>query len=242
MPTSFVFNGNSISEPGVYVQIKSGIAQPSVSLDYGRVVFIDTGSNAGWGGAGINSELGNSQDSVVSFTDLTSVKEFVRGGQLWKLAELLFQPNGFGSSGVSELILIKAATTTAPSITLVLTNGTFTVKCRQEGTGSNGVLASSNLATGFGVKIEPGTIDPAKFVFKFFRGTYAGTNEDGSSLTGLSQADSDPLLICQSTEVDTLEALVAWANTNVTFKTYFAIQTPSVTGAIEVAGGAPTSF
>lgn len=118
MATSFIFNGKKVYLPGIYSAIKSGIKNPPANLDYGKVLIVDTGSGAGWGfGAGVLGELANQDKAVYSgILDQGSMKALMKGGLWWKLAEPLFKPDGVTSTGVSEIEFVKAATTTAATI------------------------------------------------------------------------------------------------------------------------------
>ncbi len=122
MSTSITFNGKKVKIPDVYARIISGIVNPPLSLDYGKVLVIDTGSGAGYGGgAGIAGTLQtNPQKSI--YKDMADPEEFrllVKGGLWWDLAEPLFRPNGVGNNGISSISFVRAAETTPAEITYV---------------------------------------------------------------------------------------------------------------------------
>jgi len=222
MATSHIFGGRKITEPGVYVQTKSGIQNPPRDLDYGKVLLIDLGQGAGYGGAGVNGELSNGGNAIYEFNTAQEFQQFTRGGVMWSLAEALFRPNGIGSIGVSTLYFAHARETTAATITLAFAADDFVVKTKREGVGADGVESSSVLTKGFAATLHAGVLDTNKFIVKFWEGTYRGAHSDGSDFD-LPEASTSPRLIVQSDEVATIDELVAWANSSALFKQYFSI-------------------
>lgn len=125
MATTFNFNGRIIKLAGIYSRITSGVKNAPLSLDYGKVLVVDTGSGAGWGfGAGVLGTLENGADAVYSdITDQGLMKAAVRGGIWWKLAEPLFKPEGATSNGASEVEWARAATTVPATMSFAFTGG-----------------------------------------------------------------------------------------------------------------------
>ena len=120
MSYSVYFNNRQISLPGAYSTIVSGETNPARSLDYGKLLIIDTGkfgANFG-GGAGINGELANGQDAIYVFQNLSDFRKYQKGGMFWKIAEALFTPDPSNPAaiGISELYFVRAATTKAASM------------------------------------------------------------------------------------------------------------------------------
>ena len=127
MATSVYFNGKMRTLPGIYSTITSGDNSATRNLDYGTVLLIDTGVyGAGFGGgSGINGAGKQGLDAVYSFTDLPSFREFVKGGLFWKAAEALFTPDPYNPDavGISNLLYVRACTTTPATMTFAPTGG-----------------------------------------------------------------------------------------------------------------------
>lgn len=237
MATQVYFNGKLRKLPGAYSKITSGEKNTPANLDYGKVLVIDTGLGANWGGgSGTNGGIDSGKDSVYKFTDVESYKAFLKGGLLWKLAEKLFFPYP-GVNGVSEVIHVRAATTTPAIMTFTATGGgtaggTFKVKCKDEGIIGNGVKTSQHLDKGYAYTIETGVIDTAKWVFRIWLGQWKGDHTDGLAFDNISKASTNPILVVQSPEFNNIADLITWANTDTSFGNYFVLDsTSAVTGA-----------
>ena len=145
MATKYSFDNKSITLPGAYSTIKSAIDNPPVTANYGRVLVIDNGVGASFGGgSGIDGELANGLDAIYRFQSLAQYQSFLAGGMFWKTAEALFKP-GLSSAilGASEVLHVKAATTVCAEMIFAATGGgaaggSFKVKPRQEGLSANG--------------------------------------------------------------------------------------------------------
>ena len=124
MAISVSFGSREIIEPGAYSQVRSVESNVPFNAPYGKVLIIDDGLGAGWGGgSGISGELDNSQKAIYSFKDLPSFTEFVGGGILWDLADYIFNPQN-GVLGAPEVAIVRAATTTCASLTMSFTDTT----------------------------------------------------------------------------------------------------------------------
>ena len=233
MATSVYFNGKMRSLPGVYSTITSGDNTQTRTLDYGTVLLIDTGKfGAGWGGgSGVNGAGKQGKDAVYEFDDLQAFRDFVKGGMYWKAAEALFTPDPYNQDavGISKLLFARACTTTPATMELSSGESKFVVKTIDEGLNANGVCDDSgHLKYGYAYTIEKGTDDDTAFVVKFWRGTYTGDYIDpvtGVTLSydELTVAQAEPLLICQSPEVKTIQDLIAWANVDENFGARFVL-------------------
>ena len=236
MATQVYFNGRLRKLPGAYSKITSGEQNAPANLDFGKVLVIDTGIGAGWGGgAGINGELATGKDSVYQFQDVSAYKSFLKGGLLWKAAEKLFFPYP-GVNGVSTIYHVKASTSVAAEMAFVATGGgaaggTFTIKCKDEGTAGNGILTSTHLDKGYAYTISVGKVDPAKWVFNIWLGSWKGNHTDDLSYDEIPKASTTPILIASSPEFNNIATLIAWANTDRAFGTRFELDPVSaVTG------------
>lgn len=245
MATSFSFNGQIIKIPGVYTTIKSGQTNPPIALDYGTVLVIDTGTGAGWiGGSGFNGELAQGEDTLYVLRDMKEMREFAKGGIWWLLAQPLFRPSKPGVNGVSQVIFARLATTTAAQISYTFTGGgsnggQITIKVRDEGLVGNGVLASNNnLSKGYAGIMIPGVINPSKFILKFYRGTWKGTDTLNNTDYGdIPDTNAAPELLVQSPEFDNIQTLISWMQNDFTFNKYFLLSSSSVSGTGAVDSG-----
>lgn len=153
MATKVLVNGKFETRPGVYSTIKSGIKNPSQPQSYSNILIIDDGIGAGFGGgSGINGILQNGANAVYEFDSIQDFKGFVKGGELYNLANPLFKPSK-KYAGVSKVFLVQARTTAPADIVVTLANGSFTVRPRDEGVNANGVLTGSVLSSGYAGKL-----------------------------------------------------------------------------------------
>lgn len=225
MSSVFYFNNKQISLPGVYSTIVSGESSPARNLDYGKVLIIDNGTFAAGfgGGAGINGENTQGQNSIYTFDNLSDFRSFMKGGLWWKVAEALFDPDPTNPDavGISELEFVRAATTTGATITLATAaGGTFAIKTLDEGINANGVLFGEEdpiLTTGYGMMFIPGVEDPTKWILQIWRGTYTGTYSDGLPYGDLTQENADPELVLESPEFNNVQELINWATNDSDF-------------------------
>lgn len=226
MATQVYFNGKLRKLPGAYSRITSGEQNTPANLDFGKVLIIDTGLGAGFGGgSGINGALSTDKDSVYQFTDIDTYKSFLKGGLLWKMAEKLFFPYS-GVTGVSTIYHVKAATTEAATMTFTAVGGgtaggTFKIKTKDEGLIGNGILTSTHLDKGYAYTIEAGVIDTAKWILKIWLGQWKGDFTDGLSFNEVTKASTTPILVVQSPEFNNITELITWADTSKAFGDYF---------------------
>lgn len=237
MATSFIFDGKKIKKPGVYSQIKSGIKNPPASLDFGNVLILDTGIGATWGGgAGVTGELESGKDAIYSFQDISAFRAFVQGGVLWDLAEGLFRPAALGTAGASNVTVIRAAATTAATITYAFEGsgsdgGDFAVKVKDEGLVANGAEDSgSNLIKGYAAQMKAGVIDTSKFVVEFYRTGFVGSDSAGDAYNFVPAANAPAQLLARSVEFDNIQQLIDWANSDFNFSQFFEVSVGTATG------------
>lgn len=235
--SSFIFNGRKVILPGAYSVIKSGETNPARTLDYGKVLVIDTGVlGAGYGGgAGINGQLANGIDAVYDFLNIEDFKAYMKGGLFWKSSEALFYPDPANQAavGISELYFVRACTTTPASMSLATAaGGTFKVLTRDEGLWANAVMVgeadAAVLSTGYGYQIVPGVIDPTKWIMQIYRGTFTGLAEDGLPYGDETAVQATPQIMAISPEFNNLNTLVDWAKNDSSFNSYFAYDPTSV--------------
>ena len=238
MPTSFIFNNKNIQEPGSYSAITSAVKIQPSALASGNVLLIDTGKGAGWAAAGANGANLNGKSAVYDFYDSKSLKEFLRGGEWYDIADKLFKPNPSSSiPGAAKVSFISARESTPSTITIDLTastNGGTIVLDTVEGVGSVGLEnPASTLNTGFAVTMHAGVYDTAKFIFKFWVGAYRGQAPDGVTWDG-SSGTPDPILIAQTDEISNISEIKAFVEGNLSAMKWFSVKTytPVLTGAI----------
>lgn len=235
MATQHLFNKKLIKLPGAYSRIASGINNPELALSYGNVLVIDTDATSLYGGgSGINGELNSGEDSIYTFQNIPDFRSFVRGGKFWDIAKPLFRPFGAGSLGVSNLHYVRALTTTPAAVTMTTTNGDLTFKTKYEGLVGNGVEVSSKLTKGFATTLSAGISDPAKYVLKFWRGSFTGLDTDGKPFDGILEANSTPELIAQTPEVADIQEIIDWTSENENFINNFTLVS-STAGALTAA-------
>ena len=236
MPTKYFFDNKTITLPGATATIKSAQNTQSFTSNYGRVLVIDNGIGAEWGGgSGISGDLASGADSIYRFSTLGSYQNFLKGGLFWKAAEAMFKPAG-SLRGVSEVIHVKAAETTKASMTFTATGGgsnggTFKVDTRDEGVVANGVQtgsgASAHLDKGYGFTIETGVKDTSKWIFKIWKGTWKGNYTDSVAYDEIAKADTVAELVVASPEFDNIQNLIDWANTDSKFNVSFKLNSTS---------------
>ena len=155
MATTQIFNGQQVTQPGVYANITSGIANAPLALSYGNILIIDTGSGAGWGaGPGIAGTLASGKNAITSYNQLANMRAGIKGGLWWRQADPLFRPAGSGPAGVSTAFVVKAAATVPAQIDYTFTGGggnggTLTIKCKDEGVVGNGLVATADQVLSF---------------------------------------------------------------------------------------------
>ena len=239
MATSHYFNGRQVKLPGVYSAVKSLMDTPIIAAPYSKALIVNVNPDNSFGGS-VNGELTKGNDALYRLRSLSQAQGLLRSGKLYHVTQPLFRPSrSAGVSGISELYYINALTTTSPVLTVPLTLPVvLTFKVKDEGTTSNGVAVSGSagLASGYGLTIESGIRSSAKFIFKFWRGTFKGNYSDGIAYDEVTKESSKPELLVQSPEVSTFAQLVAWANTDKVFAQGFQI------GTATDAAGAGYSF
>lgn len=237
MPTSYNFAGRKITLPGSYSQIKSGVDNPALALNYGRTLVIDTGSGSSFGGgAGINGTNASGKDALYTFTTIGDFQQFVKGGLWWLLARPLFSPAP-GQPGISDLTYVRAAQTSPATLNYSFSGGgsnggNLTITTVDEGEIANGAEdTNSNLTVGYASTISAGVIDNTKFIIRFFRGTYKGDDSFNSgSYDGVAETDTTPDLVAESPEFATLGEFIDWANNDADFNEFFTLTSSTVNG------------
>lgn len=253
MATEVFFGNRRIKLPGAYSTIVSGEQSQPIALDFGKVLVIDTGvDGATWGGgSGIAGEQAQNADAIYRFNDLDSYQFFLKGGQMWKNAEALFKPDKTtGALGVSEVIHVRAAATTKAQLSFTATGGganggTFVVNTKDEGLNANGTLTSTHLDKGYAYKIETGTVDVNKWVFKIFLGNWKGDySDDGIAYDEIAKSETTEILMAASPEFDNIQTLIDWANQDSGFGQYFSLDASSAVagdGSVDSADVAAVS-
>jgi len=263
MGTKVAFAGKIIKQPGVYARILSGVKNPPLVSDFGKVMIIDNGIGAGFGGgSGIKGELKTGVDSVYrGFSDIEDFRDFVKGGILWDLAQPLFRPNRVGAAGVSSIDIVRAATTASASLTYTFTGGgtaggSITVKFKDEGTVGNGVKDSGDiLRRGYAMVMTAHPDIASHYVLSLYRGTFKGLDLEGHPYGDNPENLCPPDLLSVSAPFDNVSEIVAWMNADKTFQSYASLSASTVTGtgavnaadltansAIELAAGGTETY
>jgi hypothetical protein len=112
---------------------------------------------------------------------------------------------------------------------LVLTapvTGTITTSVVSFAGGADG----SNLKQGYAYTMEAGTKDTAKYVLKFWRGTFVGNYTDGIPYNEVLIGSSPVDLVAISDEFDNVADLFAWMAASYDFTSQFELQTSATIG------------
>lgn len=245
MATSITVKGKQVTRPGAYSDIKSGVKNNPTGLSYGNVLIIDTNNLLDdWAaGGGINGTLTKNSDAIYSFDNIQDYRNHVKGGYLWYLGERLFFPRR-GSQGANKVLVVKPSTTAPAEITLdSLTNGSIVFQTKDEGTGANGALTSTNLSKGYAVQLLAGVQNTSKFYVKFFRATYRGSDtfNSGYYFNNTAPGTAKPELLVQTPEITTIQELVDWCNSNNTFKKFFKLKAGYVVSDAEITSVTTTA-
>jgi hypothetical protein len=249
MAISVYFNNKKITLPGAYATIAAGEQNDPRALDYGKCLIIDTGVlGAKWGGgAGINGKNANGKNAIYRFDNIEDFRSFVKGGWYWQLANALFFPDASNPAavGISELMFVRAASTTPATMTFTATGGgsnggVFKIITLDEGLNANGLnsageAATDELTTGYAFSIVSGTLDPLKYVFQIWRGTFTGLAPDGVPFNEVPAASAAPRLIIESPEFNNMNELISWARSSSAFNQLFMLDSSSApTGTGEI--------
>ena len=203
---------------------------------------------AKWGGgAGINGKNANGKNAIYRFDNIEDFRSFVKGGWYWQLANALFFPDASNPAavGISELMFVRAASTTPATMTFTATGGgsnggVFKIITLDEGLNANGLnsageAATDELTTGYAFSIVSGTLDPSKYVFQIWRGTFTGLAPDGVPFNEVPAASAAPRLIIESPEFNNMNELISWARSSSAFNQLFMLDSssaPTGTGKI----------
>jgi hypothetical protein len=120
--------------------------------------------------------------------------------------------------------------------------GTWVVQTKDEGVIGNGAETSTVLTKGYAFTMESGKNDAAKFIIKFWRGTFRGNHTDGIQYGGSILSESIPELVAESSEFANIADLFAWAAKDLNFNTYFVSKTTTVTGTGVVNSADKTTY
>jgi len=236
MGQTVVFDGKLFTEPVAASRIISGVTNTGSPSSFGNIAIIDSGLGATFGGGvgAVDSVGGNreSKDFVVEVNSAAQLKTLVKGGVLWDLADYIYAPSN-NAPGASKVFYMRATQTAKATFSSGAWNGAFTLgfDTKEEGLICNGALDTGNLYKGYAITFEAGVIDPNKFIFKFWQGTYKGQDVNGYEFDGITQTQASllPKLITQSPELTTVAELVAWATTDQAFQSFFAFTSGSAT-------------
>ncbi|MDA7514159.1 hypothetical protein N8508_00060 [bacterium] len=230
-----IFDGKLYTEPVAKSKIISGVSNTGAPSSFGNICIIDTGLGATYGGGkgAIDSGANGIQlnEFLAEFNSASEMKNFVKGGVLWDLADYIYTPS-LSSAGASTVYLARAAQTAQAQNTSAF-DGAFSMVLNtlEEGINANGVLEGTDLKVGYGWSISAGVLDAAKYVFKFYRGTYRGVDTNGFLFDGqdAATAAAAPQLVAESAEVASLEELIAWSATSPEFTNLFEFDATSAT-------------
>lgn len=236
MPKFQIFNDRQVLEPGSYTQVRGGDkAAPDITAT-GRVLIIDTGIGAGYGGgAGSLGTKFSGKKAIYSFSNPDDLRSWVGGGTIWDIASRLFKPSKDRNIRGAQEVLILQAKQTAPATAIVklgvltagepTAGGTLAIKTHNETTGANGATTTSvygitGLYKGYSVKT---VVSGGGLKFLFYRGTYKGLDFQGLNINDESQAvcAAKPKLLVESPVFVNYTAAFNWMKNNSDFNDHF---------------------
>lgn len=105
-----------------------------------------------------------------------------------------------------------------------------------------GAVDGSILTQGVSVTMEAGKVDTAKFILKFWRGTYTGLHTDGFVYDGIAAAATEEQLLAQTPEFNNVQEVIDWAANDFGFNAHLKLTASSVagTGVVDAADLAAT--
>jgi len=92
--------------------------------------------------------------------------------------------------------------------------------------GVDGVI----LTRGTAMTMEAGTVNPNKFIVKFWRGMFTGLDNELHPYDGISESLTAPQLIATSPEFDNIQTVITWMGVDFDFNNNFQLTSSVVTG------------
>lgn len=238
-------SGYSATNNGAVVTVKvplgSGVVVYPVDLvlvgavvgvipgSFGKIVQVDTHTLTGTGGtANLNV---NGVDYLITFN--TSLTQTAIDFQATHEAALLVA--GVVVTENTGDIILTANVAGIPFLSIAPVNVTVDlagtlVLTTLNGAGANGTVGTK-LTQGYSYQMESGEDDISKFILSFFRGTFTGLHSDGIPFNSISVEDSDPELILQSIEFNTMPEIIEWMENDFNFNEFFKLKDFTVVGA-----------
>ncbi len=191
---------------------------------------------------------------IARLNSLTGFQDFARSGKWYDLATPLFRPSG-GEAGLSGMFVVRACSTTAANLTLPFTGLSVSITTKEEGLGINGNTVDTNatityvngrpvsttpsatpnwlLTNGYGVTLQKGVRDTSKYIVSFWRGTFAGVDENNNPY-GLPLSLSNPALLFDTPEISTINELFDFLGSNAVFSQLFTLNTAAPATSIAI--------
>lgn len=242
MAQKVVFDGRLYVEPVSKATVVGGVNNAAAAASFSNICIIDDGIGATYGfgkGARTAASAGRQLDDFMyEFNDPNAMRMAIKGGVIWDLVEYLYNPAN-GEPGASKIFYCRAADTAPGVLSLTMADSSvWAFETVDEGLIANGTVTSSTLRKGYAITISAGVVDTAKFIVKFWLGTYKGVDADGLLFDGQTstQAGLAPQLIVQSDEITTVAEFLAWANSSFQFQQWFNLgATFSTSGTLATA-------
>lgn len=127
----------------------------------------------------------------------------------------VYAPENLGASATGYLFTVGVtgtATATVGGATMV--------------GGVDGVI----LTRGTAMTMEAGTVNPNKYIVKFWRGTFTGLDAEGHPYDAISESLTTPQLIATSPEFDNIQAVIDWMGADYSFNNNFELVSSVVAG------------
>lgn len=232
MATVVNFHGKNYIEPGSYAATVYNPTSVVNVAEFGNVMIIDTGLSLATvngvntefaGGSGVNGQLAKGLKSVYQFENYEDFLSFIGGGLVGDIANKIFTPID-GVLGAPKLYYVRAATTEAAKIELIISSGNkLTLTCKNEGLCGNGVEVDSVLKIGYSAQIVAGETN-GTFKLVVYKGSFMGEDSYGEPYGAYSLADAKPNLIAESGDYTTLQQLYDWASSNKQMLAHFNVE------------------
>ena len=186
---------------------------------------------------------GADTDTIDVTVDGKLVSEYVNTGGTDTVAQVVAALVADTKS--KNIVQVIASDATSYTITAPVGLGAYVLTPTVDVTGTAaasadayaGGVAGTKITRGYGAKMVAGTVDTAKFVIEFYRGSYAGDNissniglDEAADLSGVAEADTAPNLLVKSPEFDNIATLITWATNSSDFAAFFTQGASSASG------------
>lgn len=106
-----------------------------------------------------------------------------------------------------------------------------------------GGVDGTTLTRGMSMTMDAGSVNPAKYVIKFWRGTFTGLDNELHPYDAIAESATVPELVATSPEFDNVQEVIDWMGVDFDFNNNFELTASSVlgTGVVDAADLAATT-